>query len=119
MIRSIPRGLWPLIETVLVFSLGGFAAAGETPPPDRARSGREVKQIEVLEFQQRKAMAHMQELEERLFRLSQILRETEPDNAARLILGLRKTREELIVDDMRFIGELLRSGKLEEAAAKQ
>ena len=74
---------------------------------------------ESLEFSQRKVRANMQELEERMFRLSTLLRDAQPESAARLVLGLKRSREELIVADMDEARAFIAAGKLEEAAERQ
>src|SRR5690348_655182 len=60
-----------------------------------------------LQFQQKNAQAQMQELEERMFRLGELLRQTEAGDAAKLIMAFHKAREELILEDMKDIIDLL------------
>ncbi|MBI1374184.1 MAG: hypothetical protein GC159_15815 [Phycisphaera sp.] len=72
-----------------------------------------------LEFRQRKVIAHMRELEERMFRLSELIRETEPENAARLMLALEKARKELIVDDMKDVLGDISQNRLDRSAKQQ
>jgi hypothetical protein len=74
---------------------------------------------ESLDFGQRKAQAHMQELEDRMFQLAGLIREAQPDHAARLVLGLRRSRGDLIVADMADIRALITAGKIEEAVERQ
>lgn len=75
--------------------------------------------LEQVEFRQQKARAHMEELQDRMFQLAELIRELEPDHAARLVLGLRKAREELIVEEMEEIGQLILAQKTVEAAERQ
>jgi hypothetical protein len=82
-------------------------------------SGRQVTPEEELAFQQQKAQAHMRELEERMFRLSEAIRELEPDDSARLVLALQKSREQLIVDQMKDVIELLSNKSLARATDEQ
>ena len=57
----------------------------------------------------------MTELEERMFRLSEALRGLEPENASRLRLALKFSREELILEQMRETHKLLKDAQLTKA----
>ena len=70
-------------------------------------------------FQQQKALAHMQELEERMFRLAELIRETQPDDAARLKLAVRTSRDELLTERMRQTTELITTLDLNQASREQ
>lgn len=72
-----------------------------------------------IQFEQDKAKAHMQELEERMFRLSRLIQESQPEDAARLLLGLRKAREQLILDRMGEASKMLDGLKLNQASKEQ
>ena len=65
-------------------------------PGQRTRAAEKpeekVSKQEQIKFQQEKARAHMRELEDRMFRLAKLIRETQPDDSARLLLGVRKAR---------------------------
>lgn len=56
----------------------------------------DVGKNEELSFLQEKVASQMTELEERMFRLSEALKSLEPENASRLLIGLKYAREELI-----------------------
>lgn len=71
---------------------------------------------EEIKFQQDRAEGHMRELELRMFKLARLLQETQPDDSARLMLGLEKARDQLIADRMSGAGELLMSLKLNDAS---
>lgn len=75
-----------------------------------------VKPEEEVKFQQDQAEGHMRELELRMFKLARLLRETQPDDADRLMLGLEKARDQLIADRMEETGEMLLSLKLTDAS---
>lgn len=75
--------------------------------------------LQQVEFRQQKARAHMEELQGRMFELAELIRLLEPDHAARLVLGFRKAREELIVEEMEEIGQLILARKVDEAAERQ
>ena len=70
-------------------------------------STRPVTPAEQAQFAQRNAAAQMQELERRMFHLAELVRQTEPGDSARLLLGVRKAREQLIVEQMKEVIELL------------
>ena len=57
----------------------------------------------------------MNELEERMFRLSEALRSLEPENASRLRLALKFSREELILQQMKETRKLLTDAQLSKA----
>src|SRR4051794_35926091 len=48
---------------------------------------KEVSPQETIQFEQDKAQAHMRELEQRMFRLAELIRDAQPEDAARLKLG--------------------------------
>lgn len=66
-------------------------------------------------FTQENAAAQMVELEERMFRLSEALLNLEPENASRLRLALKFSREELILQQMRDTQALLEEAQLGKA----
>ncbi len=70
-------------------------------------------------FQQEKALAHMKELEERMFRLAEMIRESQPEDSARLLLGVRQARDELLTERMRQVTELVGSLELRNASDQQ
>jgi hypothetical protein len=82
-------------------------AAGTKPgtPSDR----------DTIGFNQQNVAAQMNELEERMFRLSEALRGLEPENASRLSLALRFSREEQIIEQMRETQKLLKEAQLAKA----
>ncbi|WP_169977231.1 coiled-coil domain-containing protein [Tautonia rosea] len=83
-------------------------AATEAAVPlggDRSRMG----------FTQENVAAQMAELEERMFRLSEALLNLEPENASRLRLALKFSREELILQQMRDTQALLEEAQLGKA----
>jgi len=66
-------------------------------------------------FTQENVAAQMTELEERMFRLSEALRGLEPENASRLRLALKFSREEQILDQMRETHKLMKEAQLSKA----
>jgi hypothetical protein len=88
------------------------AAFGQEKP-------KEVQPQEEIQFEQDKAQAHMRELEQRMFRLAELIREAQPEDAARLVLGVEKARENLIADRMAEASKLLTSLNLNQASGEQ
>ena len=85
-----------------------------------ATAPSKVTAADQAQFQQKNAAAQMQELEGRMFRLAELIRQTEPGDSARLLLGVRKAREQLIVDQMKEVLELLAQQKdLNKATEEQ
>ena len=70
---------------------------------------------DTIGFSQQNVAAQMNELEERMFRLSEALRGLEPENAARLSLALKFSREEQILEQMRETNKLLKEAQLSKA----
>jgi hypothetical protein len=74
-----------------------------------------VSDRDTIGFNQENTAAQMSELEERMFRLSEALRGLEPENASRLRLALKFSREEQILDQMRETHKLLKDAQLTKA----
>ena len=66
-----------------------------------------VSDRDTIGFSQENVAAQMNELEERMFRLSEALLGLEPENASRLRLALKFSREEQILEQMRETHKLL------------
>lgn len=95
--------------------MGSVSAADKAAADDSKKIAPQTQ----IQFEQDKAKAHMQELEERMFRLSKLIRDSQPDDAARLLLGLRKAREQLILDRMGEASKMLDDLKLDKASQEQ
>jgi hypothetical protein len=74
-----------------------------------------VSDRDTIGFSQQNAAAQMNELEDRMFRLSEALRGLEPENASRLRLALKFSREEQILEQMRETHKLLKDAQLSKA----
>ncbi len=83
------------------------------------RGSGEVAREEQVRFEQDKAQAHMRELEDRMFRLAELIRELQPDDSARLLIGVRRAREQLIVEQMHQASELVAKLDLVTASVEQ
>ena len=77
--------------------------------------GATVSHRDTIGFSQENAAAQMNELEERMFRLSEALFGLEPENASRLRLALKFSREEQILEQMRETHKLLKDAQLSKA----
>ena len=74
-----------------------------------------VSDRDTIGFSQQNAAAQMNELEDRMFRLSEALRGLEPENSSRLRLALKFSREEQILEQMRETHKLLKDAQLSKA----
>ena len=83
------------------------------------RRQTDVGKNEELSFLQSKVTAQMAELEERMFRLSEALKGLEPENASRLLIGLKYAREELIQLQMKEVQLALTSLKYSDAVVEE
>src|SRR5580765_3548191 len=99
------------IPTIVLLALAAafpLAAAPSAPTtkPATTQPGAKVSDAEQIEFLQKNVQAQMQELQERMFRLAELTKATEPGDSAKLILALRRSREELILEEMKEVMEL-------------
>ena len=90
-------------------------ATAEKDNPTAVGEQKPVTNDELLTFEQSKVTLQMTELEQRMFRLAEALKELEPENASRLMLGLKFAREELILLEMQQTQDMLKGMKLPEA----
>lgn len=100
----------------------GAKIGSDDKPKDKNLGQRregEVGRNDELGFLQSKVSAQMSELEERMFRLSDALKQLEPENASRLLIGLKYAREELIQLQMKEVQTALTSKKYNDAVADQ
>jgi hypothetical protein len=88
------------------------ADKAKSATPDK---GPAVTDRDKIGFNQENVAAQMTELEERMFRLSEALRGLEPENASRLRLALKFSREEQILDQMRETHKLLKDTEINKA----
>ncbi len=86
----------------------------EAAKPDTKPTAAAIDR-DTIGFTQENAAAQMTELEERMFRLSEALRGLEPENASRLRLALKFSREELILEQMRETHKMLKDAQLNKA----
>jgi hypothetical protein len=72
-----------------------------------------------VQYTQKTVQAQMQELQDRMFRLADLTRDAEPDDSARLLMALRKAREQLILEQMHDILDELSHSDLARASDEQ
>jgi hypothetical protein len=97
---------------------GKAAGVFDDDPPKaqtKPAAGVTAADRDAIGFTQENAAAQMTELEERMFRLSEALRGLEPENASRLRLALKFSREELILEQMRETHKMLKDAQLNKA----
>jgi len=100
----------------------GFAhsvRADATTKPTTSPSGASVSDADQISFQQTNVAAQMQELQERMFRLAELTRDLEPDDSAKLIMAVRRAREELIVEQMKEVLEMIGQKDLGKASSSE
>jgi hypothetical protein len=103
---------------------GGDDAAKTAKKKDDAaplgqRREREVSVGEELSFREEQVKAEMAELEQRMFRLSEALKQLEPENSSRLVIGLKYARQELILHQMEEVQKALAALSLKGAVEEQ
>jgi len=79
----------------------------------------QVSPTDQIQFQQKNIQAQMQELEERMFHLADLIRTLEPDDSAKLIMAVRRAREQLIVEQMKDVLDLVGNKDLNKASDEQ
>ena len=99
---------------MLIFLLGSASAA----------SAQAITEVEVTPereaaFRQERAQAYMAELEDRMYRLAELIRQAQPQDASRLTLAVQTSREALLTDRMSRISALLEGLELDNAEATQ
>lgn len=97
------------------------AAATQAPVDSNTSAAAKpgITDTEKLSFDQSKVSAQMSELEGRMFRLAESLKQIEPANSARLKLAVKAAREELILHQMRAIETMLTKAELGQAVIEE
>ncbi len=104
-----------------LFVRPGYGENDKEKPKENLGQRRQgdVGKNEELGFLQSKVTVQMAELEERMFRLSEALKGLEPENASRLLIGLKYAREELIQLQMKEVQLALTTLKYNDAVVEQ
>lgn len=107
--KLIGKILWLLLLGALL--LPGVAQA-------QAIKGEDATEADGAKFQNERARQHMLELEQRMFRLAEMLKESQPEDSQRLKMGVERSREGLLVQRMDNVSDLIGSLELNEASTK-
>lgn len=120
-LTSTAFGWAPVEFTVEVAPVQPAAPAKAEAPKEAAPEAKktDVPAGDLLSFEQEKVAAEMTELEQRMFRLAETIKELEAENSSRLMLGLKFAREELILLQMQQTKDLLKGLKLGEAVTEE
>jgi myosin heavy subunit len=105
-----------LVTLTAFLALSASAVPSATRP---AAATQKVSEAERIEFLQKNVQAQMQELQERMFRLAELTRQAEPSDSAKLILALRRSREEMILEEMKDVMDLLGQKNLGHAVVQE
>jgi hypothetical protein len=106
------------LKTILCGILSGLmviapcARGAENTPP-------KVSEGDQVQFQQKAVGALVGELQERMFRLAEMTREAEPEDSAKLLMAVRRAREQLIVEQIKDVVEQLGKQDLGKATEEQ
>lgn len=84
----------------------------------QAIQGEEATEADGAKFQNERSRQHMLELEQRMFRLAEMLKESQPEDSQRLIMGVEHSREERLVQRMHSVSDLIGGLELNEASTK-
>jgi hypothetical protein len=103
----------PFHVAIVALLICGFSFAGPAVPTTQ------VTPADQIQFQQKTIQAQMKELEERMFHLAELIRATEAGDSAKLLMAVRKAREQLIVEQMKDVLELIGTKDLNKASEEQ
>ncbi len=95
----------------LITVAASLAAAPATQPA--------LAPADQVQYQQRTVEAQVGELQDRMFHLADLTRSAEPDDSARLLMAVRKAREDLILEQVRDVIDRLGRGDFAAAADGQ
>ena len=107
----------PLVRGAEEQKSGGATSA--TAKKNDSVTAASVSDVERIQFLQKNAAAQLQELQERMYRLAEMTRDAEPDDAAKLLMAVRKAREQLIIEQMKEVLDLLGKTDLGKAVTEQ
>src|ERR1041384_7542957 len=96
-----------------------FVFSGLVPFARGERATTQISDLDQIDFQKKNPAAQMTELQERMYRLAELTREAEPDDAAKLLMAVRKAREQLIIEQMKEVLDLLGRTDLAKAVDEQ
>lgn len=103
---------------LLLLAALAFGALAPMSVHAQAIKGEDATEADGAKFQNERARQHMLELEQRMFRLAEMLKESQPEDAQRLIMGVERSREKLLVQRMDSVSDLISGLELNEASGK-
>lgn len=113
--RAMNRtGRLGLLTSVLLLFAVVLGSAG--PVFGQAIRGEDATEADGAKFQQDRARQHMLELEQRMFKLAEMIKESQPEDAQRLIMGVELSREQLVVQRMASVSDLISGLELNKAS---
>src|SRR5437868_2591958 len=104
------------LKTLIGLIAIGLLTLGAAPT-EQTQPKAPVGPSEQLQFQQQNIQAQMRELENRMFHLAELTRQAEADDSARLLMAVRRAREQLIVEQMKDVLDLIGQKDLSKASA--
>ena len=104
-----PPTIYSLIVLMLLSVMGPDLFA-------QAIRGEEATEADGAVFHNDRARQHMLELEQRMFRLAEMLKASQPEDAQRLIMGVERSRDQLLVERMAEVSKLINGVELTEAS---
>ena len=109
----------PRLTHLAIALLAAAAATLSTTATAQQITDVEVTPQREAAFRQERALAYMAELEDRMYRLAELIRAAQPQDASRLTLAVQTSREALLTERMKRITTLLEGLELENAEATQ
>ena len=113
--HDLTRPVCRLVGLLLVLTI---LLGPAMPTLAQAIQGDDATEADGARFQNDRAKQHMLELEQRMFRLAEMLKESQPEDAQRLIMGVERSREKLLVQRMADVSDLIGGLELNEASTK-
>lgn len=95
-----------------------LVAVSPTSVHAQAIKGEDATEADGAKFQNERARQHMLELEQRMFRLAEMLKESQPEDSQRLVMGVERSRGKQLVQRMSSVSELIGGLELNEASTK-
>ncbi|HEX8525052.1 MAG TPA: hypothetical protein VF669_22565 [Tepidisphaeraceae bacterium] len=96
-----------MLLSTLAWGAGPVAPTTQVTPQDQ------------IQFAQKNIQAQMKELEERMFHLAELIRASEADNSAKLLMAVSKARQSLIVEQMKDVLDFIGTKDFSKAAGEQ
>lgn len=109
LIGAAQRGLLCVLAGLMLLGVSADAGA-------QAIKAEQATQADGAVLQNDRSRQHMLELEQRMFRLAEMLQANQPEDAQRLIMGVQRSRDQLLVERMSSVSQLIKGVELSEAS---